>query len=166
MTATRRDLLTRFFPEQLRPPGAVAEGEFLARCIKCGTCAASCPYRSIRQAGWASGLGVGTPVILPREIPCYLCMICPDVCPTGALEPLAGKEAVDMGEAVVDEETCYPFQGILCRACVDVCPLQGSAIKQDLMLRPVVDPEHCVGCGMCVQVCPRDPEAIHVVRRR
>jgi NAD-dependent dihydropyrimidine dehydrogenase PreA subunit len=26
----------------------------------------------------------------------------------------------------------------------------------------VVDPNACVGCGMCVQVCPAQPEAIRV----
>lgn len=165
MKQTRRALLALFRPDELRPPGARGEGEFLARCISCGRCAASCPYGSITAAGWTSGLGVGTPVVRPREVPCYLCMICPDVCPTGALEPVT-KERVDMGEAVVDAETCYAFMGILCRACVDICPLQGTAISQNLQLEPVVDPEHCVGCGLCVNACPAEPEAIRVVRER
>lgn len=91
-------------------------------------------------------------------------MICPDVCPTGALEPVA-KENVNMGEAVVDTDTCYAFQGILCRACVDICPFQGTAIAQNAALEPVIDPEYCVGCGMCVPVCPADPEAIRVIRK-
>lgn len=165
MNRERRAFLSWFFSEELRPPGARPEEEFLERCIRCHRCTAACPYESIRVAGLKYGLAQGTPVIEPREIPCLLCMICPDVCPTGALEPLA-KEAVDMGEAVVDESTCYAFLGILCRTCVDICPFQGSAIRQDLKLQPVVDTEHCVGCGMCVQVCPVEPEAIRVVRTR
>jgi len=165
LSLSRRALFSRFFPEELRPPGARHEASFLALCIKCGRCTASCPYQSIRQAGWSSGLGVGTPVIHPREIPCYLCMICPDVCPTGALEPVA-KEMVDMGEAVVDPLTCYPFLGVLCRACIDICPFQDTAIKQNAALEPVVDPELCVGCGLCVMACPAEPEAIRVVRDR
>ena len=160
----RRSLWTRFFPGGLRPPGARPEREFLSLCIKCGRCTASCPYQAIRQSGWEAGLAVGTPVIHPEEIPCYLCMICPDVCPTGALESVA-KEDVDMGEAVIDTDTCYAHIGILCRACVDACPFQGTAIKQDLSLKPVVDPEFCVGCGLCVPVCPVEPKAIRIIRK-
>ncbi len=165
MTKSRRALFAWCLAAELRPPGARCEDEFLARCIKCGRCTASCPYRCIREAGWSSGLAVGTPVIRPREIPCYLCMICPDLCPTGALEPIA-KEQVAMGEAVVDTATCYAFMGILCRSCIDICPFQGTAITQNLVLEPVVDPERCVGCGLCVKACPAEPEAIRVVVQR
>ena len=165
MSRDRRGFLNCFFSEELRPPGAKPEAEFLSLCIKCNRCVASCPYQTIVVAGWKYGLAVGTPVIEPRTIPCYLCMICPDVCPTGALEPLKERE-VDMGEAVIDETTCYPFQGILCRACVDICPFQDDAIFQDLQLQPIVDPEHCVGCGLCVMVCPSQPESIRVIRNQ
>ena len=163
MKRTRRSFLVPFRSAELRPPGARPEAEFVARCISCGRCAASCPYKSIVQADWSAGLGIGLPVIHPREIPCYLCMICPDVCPTGALEPVA-KEDVTMGVAVVNTETCYAHLGILCRSCVDACPYQGTAIRQDMNLYPIVDPDTCVGCGLCVPVCPAEPEAI-VVRR-
>lgn len=107
---------------------------------------------------------MGTPVVRPRDVPCYLCMICPEVCPTGALEPV-DKAEVDMGEAYVIEESCFPFRGVLCRACIDICPFQGTAIRQNADLQPVVDPEHCVGCGLCVHVCPTEPESIRVRRR-
>jgi len=96
-------------------------------------------------------------------VPCYLCMICPEVCPSGALESVA-KERVDLVEAVADTETCYAHLGILCRACVDICPFQGTAIRQDLKLLPIIDPETCVGCGLCVMACPAEPEAIRVLR--
>lgn len=164
MPGSRRTFLTWFFETELRPPGARPEGEFLELCIKCNRCTASCPYQAIKPAGWKYGAGVGTPVIEPEEIPCYLCMICPEVCPTGALEPVA-KRKVDMGEAFVIENDCFAFKGILCRACVDACPFQGEALKQDLLLQPVVDKKHCVGCGLCVPPCPAKPKAIKIVRR-
>ncbi len=163
MSRGRRSFFSSFFEEELRPPGARPGEEFLSLCIKCHRCTASCPYQSIKPAGWKYGFSVGTPIIEPREIPCYLCMICPEVCPTGALASVE-KVDVDMGEAVVDTETCYAFRGILCRSCVDVCPYQGTAIFQNLVLEPVVDPKFCVGCGICVKACPAEPEAIRVLR--
>ena len=70
-----------------------------------------------------------------------------------------------MGEARIDESRCYAFKGILCRACVDACPSPGKALVQDLLLRPKVDDEHCVGCGICVKVCPTKPPSIWVEPR-
>jgi len=96
-----------------------------------------------------------------REIPCYLCMACPPVCPTGALAPITEKRAVQMGLAKVETGLCYAHQGILCRTCVDECPFEGEAIYQDGELRPVVT-ETCVGCGICERVCPAQDVAIRV----
>lgn len=145
----------------LRPPGAIDERRFAALCTRCNRCIEVCPYKSIKPAGITSIAGAGTPVILAREIPCYLCMKCPPACPTGALEPITDKRRVKMGIAVVDEKTCYAFQGILCRTCVDECPLTEEAIHQDEMLMPRVT-DRCVGCGICERVCPAKQPAITI----
>jgi len=145
----------------LRPPGARPEPEFAGLCIRCGRCAEVCPYRAVRPAGLASGLEAGTPVVVAREAPCWLCMRCPPACPSGALEPLTDPKRVRMGFAVVDRERCYAFQGIVCRTCLDACPLQGEAIRQDDELRPVVT-DRCVGCGLCEWRCPAAGSAIVV----
>jgi Pyruvate/2-oxoacid:ferredoxin oxidoreductase delta subunit len=60
---------------------------------------------------------------------------------------------------------CYAHQGILCRTCVDECPLEGEAIRQDADLRPIVT-DRCVGCGVCEHVCPAPAVAIRVDARR
>jgi MauM/NapG family ferredoxin protein len=151
-------------PPPLRPPGARDEEAFAALCIRCGRCAEVCTYRSLRPAGFALGLEAGTPLVVARQAPCWLCMRCPPACPTGALEPLRDPRRVRMGRARVDERACYAHQGIVCRTCLDACPLQGEAIRQDGELRPVVD-DRCVGCGLCEHRCPADPPAIAVVPR-
>ena len=147
----------------LRPPGARAERDFVALCVRCGRCAAACPYRAIVPAGLAHGLDAGTPSVDARTAPCLLCMECPPACPTGALDAaLRDPRAVRMGRARVVERACYAFQGILCRTCVDECPLEGEAITQDAELRPVVT-ERCVGCGICEARCPSPEVAIRIV---
>jgi ferredoxin-type protein NapG len=148
-------------PASLRPPGARPEEEFAGLCIRCGRCAEVCPHRALRPAGLAAGLEAGTPMVVAREAPCWLCMRCPPACPSGALEPLRDLRKVRMGLAAVRRDRCYAFQGIMCRTCLDACPLQGEAILQDDELRPVVT-DRCVGCGLCEWRGPADGAAIRV----
>ena len=127
----------------LRPPGALNEKRLLATCIKCGRCMEVCPYKSITLADW--GPRYGTPVIDPLKMPCYLCMKCPEVCPTGSLRKVK-KEEAGMGLAHI------------CNLCYKRCPLKDKAITLDDDLRPVI--EDCVGCGVCLYVCPTKPKSI------
>jgi MauM/NapG family ferredoxin protein len=149
-------------PPRLRPPGAHPEPRFEALCIRCGRCIEVCTYRALRPASFSGGRGAGAPWIDPRRDPCWLCMKCPPVCPTGALRPVRDMRDADMGRARVLPDRCYAFQAILCRTCLDACPLQGEAIRQDEQLRPVVT-ERCVGCGLCEQRCPAEESAIRIV---
>ena len=101
----------------LRPPGALAEPDFLAACIRCGQCANVCPNQCITFAGMEEGLaGLAAPVITARAQACILCMACTEVCPTGALQPMP-MEQVRMGTAVVSEAVCYSYAGRTCGGC-------------------------------------------------
>ena len=147
----------------LRPPGALPEERFVDTCIKCAKCAQACPYDSIEMASLFWGDKQGTPVIHPREVPCYLCMECPPVCPTGALDTaLTEKREVAMGVAVIDPDRCLPYQGVICRACFERCPIYREAIVLRDELYPEVQPEACTGCGICEHVCPAEEVAITV----
>jgi len=150
----------------LRPPGAIAEEDFVRRCIKCGQCAQVCAFESIEMTTLSWGAKSGTPVVFARETPCYLCMECPPVCPTGALDPATDTmQAVKMGLAVVNEDLCLPFMGVICRSCFDSCPLFREAILMREDKYPVVVEEKCTGCGICEHVCVAEKSAI-VVRSR
>jgi len=146
----------------LRPPGAVPEQEFLKKCIRCLKCVEVCPYNSIKVLHAESGDSMGTPVIRAREVPCYLCMECPAVCPSGALQPVKEKEKVRMGVAKIDESTCLAYNGILCRACYERCPIYREAVILDQEIYPVVVEDKCVGCGVCENVCLTNPPSISV----
>jgi MauM/NapG family ferredoxin protein len=160
MTERGASLLRRLLaPALLRPPGARDEPTFDALCIRCGRCIEVCPYRSLRPA--AALRGAGTPFIEARREPCWLCMRCPPACPSGALARVREPRDVRMGRARIDPGACYAFQGVLCRTCLDACPLHGEAIRQDVELRPVVT-DRCVGCGICERLCPASGSAIRV----
>lgn len=138
---------------RLRPPGAVAEEIFPAKCIRCGRCVEVCPYRSIFMLDIRAGIHAGTPLVAVEDIPCYLCMKCVDVCPTGSLERVR-QEDTRMGLAIINHFHCTTWSGsILCRTCYDKCPYREKAIRLD-QLRPVVDEAACTGCGLCTNACP------------
>lgn len=167
----------------VRPPGALAEDEFLAACIRCGRCADACPNRCITAFTKESGRELsmaptarqhGTPVIFPRRQACMLCadvpgdsLRCTDACPSGALQPtrkdaVAIHEGVKMGTAVVDTNLCHSYNGASCGVCVRACPFEGTALRAGLWEKPIVDPDACVGCGLCERSCVRYPQAIRV----
>jgi MauM/NapG family ferredoxin protein len=147
---------------QTRPPGAAEERELVAACIRCGRCVEVCPYKAISLAPWTAWRRYGTPVLTPRDAPCELCMKCGDVCPTRALAPVP-KQQAGMGIARVVEADCLAFQGTVCGLCYKRCPLKDDAIQLDGRLRPHITEDACVGCGVCLHVCPADTLAIDLV---
>jgi len=139
-------------PLVLRPPGAIAEEDFLKACIKCGLCAEACVNRdsnidretgkarpgTLKMAKGGDHRMIGTPFFIPTEVPCYMCedIPCVPVCPSGALDQASvsnekGELDIDksrMGLAVVHKESCIAFWGIQCDACYRACPLLDEAI--------------------------------------
>ncbi len=151
----------------LRPPGALADdAEFTAACIGCGLCGEVCPPRCIRFHARDGGVKVNTPYINAREKACILCNKCMEVCPTEALTETP-RDAIDMGLARIDRTACYPWvdRGI-CGACVSICPLGDKAIgfKKWNQYQPYIK-SGCVGCGLCVEVCPHPSVPIWIVER-
>ncbi len=157
------------FPTRLRPPG-VPDGDetnFMSACIRCGQCVQACPpkYDCLNLAGLHDRLGAGTPYIVAREAPCGLCFgfdapLCIEACPTNALRPLERLEDIRMGVAVIDESTCWSWNGVSCRHCYHACPWPDDALTLDPRIRPTITPEHCIGCGLCEHACPMEESAI------
>lgn len=163
-------------PLALRPPGALAEQDFLGACVRCGLCARDCPYDILNLARPEEAVATGTPYFVARQLPCEMCedIPCVKACPTGALEhSLTDINKAKMGLAVlVDQENCLNFLGLRCDICYHVCPLFDKAITLDARVNartgkhtlfiPLVHSDACTGCGKCEKACPLEVAAIKV----
>jgi polyferredoxin len=140
-------------PDLVRPPGALAEEEFLARCIKCGQCMRVCPTNVIHPSGLESGLeGLWTPRLNFRigTSGCqHTCIACGHLCPTAAIRPLSlderrglqafsGRGPVRIGTAFVDRGRCLPWaMDTPCIVCQENCPVSPKAIFTREVFTPV-----------------------------
>ncbi|MCP4857799.1 MAG: 4Fe-4S binding protein [Fuerstiella sp.] len=170
----------------LRPPGSVPEADFPDLCIRCGECFKVCPGPVLHAAGLEHGLeSLWTPVVHPEHAGCHQeCNFCTQVCPTGAIQPLdmTVKRQTHMGLAIVNSDTCLPFDDDNredCNLCFLECEQAGyHAIEMRPITLPVdrdeleaqgfsdfeiddmatiqapfVDDAKCVGCGICTYRC-------------
>ena len=186
-------------PLTLRPPAAIKEEDFLKTCIKCGLCAEACVNRpqnidkdtgkprpgTLKMAKAEDRVTIGTPFFVPSDVPCYMCddIPCVPACPTEALDikKVTNKKGeldpslMDMGLAVVDQNSCIAFWGIQCDACYRACPLMDDALKlkyaknertgKHAFLKPEVNMHSCTGCGLCEKACVTEKPAIFVLPR-
>jgi MauM/NapG family ferredoxin protein len=167
-------------PSLIRPPGALAEQEFLDRCVRCGECMKVCIGNALHAAWLEAGLeGVFTPRLIGRIGYCeYNCTLCGQVCPTGALRRLSKgeKQAVVIGRAHFDKNRCLPYvSGTPCIVCEEHCPTPDKAIKfrevevensrgeRVRVRQPYVVERLCIGCGICENKCPLSGAAAVVV---
>ena len=174
----------------LRPPGALDEEYFLSRCIRCGECMKVCPNNALHPALSEAGLeGLWTPVMVPRIGYCESsCVLCSEVCPTGAIWEITAKEKgwearvagdakpISLGTAFLDRGRCLPWaMATPCIVCEEWCPTSPKAIylqpaevanaegHLQQVKQPFVDPHLCVGCGACEYACPvQDRPAVYV----
>ena len=146
-----------------RPPGALAEQEFLASCIKCGQCVQVCPVEAISLADLLDGAGVGTPFIESRNQACdFSCdgLQCVLACPTGALTHEINYPAESrMGLAeLVDENLCLAVQGQGFKGSARGPNFPGKLRFEEVdRWNPIPLADHPFDlelCDLCVRLCP------------
>jgi len=122
----------------IRPPGSVEEREFLERCIRCAECMKVCPNNALHPAWFEAGVeGMWTPILIARVGYCeHSCVLCGDVCPTGAIQKITeeqklgiGQKPISIGTAFFDHGRCLPWSmGVPCIVCEEFCPTSPKAI--------------------------------------
>jgi polyferredoxin len=122
----------------IRPPGAVEERAFLERCIRCAECMKVCPNNALHPALFEAGIeGLWTPILIARIGYCeHSCVLCGQVCPTGAIQKITEKEKlgqgvppVKIGTAFYNQGRCLPWSmQTPCIVCEEFCPTSPKAI--------------------------------------
>jgi len=149
-----------------------------------------CPNNALQPALSEAGIeGLWTPILVPRLGYCETsCVLCSQVCPTGAIWEITPKEKgwagentgaikpVRLGTAFYDRGRCLPWaMATDCIVCEEWCPTSPKAVylrpaevidaigNIKRVKQPYLDPSRCVGCGACEHACPvQDRPAVYV----
>lgn len=154
----------------IAPPGVPSFDHLLTKCISCHLCVSKCPSHVIKPAFLEYGLGgmMQPKLYFDHGFCNYDCLICGEVCPTGAILPLTKEEKnhTQMGQVQLIIENCIVYYDeTSCGACSEHCPTQAVRMVpyKGVLTIPEIEPEICVGCGGCEYVCPAIPyKAIYV----
>ncbi len=160
-----------FVPGPIRPPGAVEENAFLARCIACEACVSVCPQNALHPCTISKDgvINWNTPKLVPRIGFCEEdCTRCSEACPTGALLPITAEEKLEqsIGTAIVERGRCRSWRmQYKCIICARKCPY--DAIEKHSIFNekgrefivPIVNKRKCIGCGVCEYRCPVKSES-------
>jgi ferredoxin len=151
------------------PPGSLSLQNFTSRCTACHLCVSSCPAQVLQPALWEYGFtGIFQPYMDYSASYCtYDCVICGDVCPTGAIFPISieDKKKLQIGKTTFIKENCIvETEKTECGACSEHCPTKAvKMIPYNKLHIPEIKNEYCVGCGACEHACPTTPyKAIYV----
>jgi len=146
------------------PPGAISIEHFNDYCTACSLCVSACPNNVIIPSFNEYGLaGLMQPRMDYHKGFCnFECIRCTEVCPSGALLPLAmeAKKLTQIGKVNFIKENCIvETERTDCGACSEHCPTKAVYMVpfEGNLVIPEVNNEICVGCGACEYACPTKP---------
>ncbi len=153
----------------ITPPGSISYQHFTSNCIACYLCVGVCPKNVIVPSFFDYGLnGFMQPKLDFHKSFCnFDCVICTEVCPTGAItrQTQKQKQTIQIGVARFMQESCIvTIDRTECGACSEHCPSKAvQMVEWEGLWLPEVTPDLCVGCGACEYACPTKPyKAIYV----
>lgn len=155
----------------LTPPGSLSAKNLAQHCTGCQLCVAQCPNSVLRPSAGLKTLMQPT-MSYERGYCRPECNRCSEVCPAGAIRPIAIEEktSTQIGHAVWIKKNCVPVtDGVDCGNCERHCPtgaIQMVPLNPDDELGayvPAINEALCIGCGACENLCPARPfSAIYV----
>ena len=155
----------------ITPPGALSARHFSQHCTGCQLCVAQCPNSVLRPS--TGLLTMMQPTMSYERGYCRPeCNRCSEVCPTGAIRPIAKEEksSTQIGHAVWIKKNCVVLtDGVECGNCARHCPTGAIQMvplhpgDETGAYIPAVNESKCIGCGACENLCPARPfSAIYV----
>lgn len=132
-----------------RPPWALAEADFLARCTRCDACVTACPSAILVRADG------GFPAVDFSRGECTFCAECVRSCVPAALTR-DGDEVPGWALKAHIGAGCLAMNAVECRVCGEACPESAIRFRPRLggVALPELALESCNGCGACFAPCP------------
>jgi len=152
------------------PPGSLGIEHFTDTCTACHLCVSACPTQVLQPSIFEYGImGLMQPYMDYVTNYCnFECVICSEVCPTGAILSLTmeAKKTVQIGKVNLILDNCVvKTDNTACGSCSENCPTRAVRMVPYIgeLTIPEIRPEICVGCGACEHACPTRPfRAIYV----
>ncbi len=162
------------------PPGGRTQEHFESYCTACHRCISACPTNVLQPSFMEYGLaGILQPKMDYTVNYCnYECIVCGQVCPTGAIEQLGlfEKKLVQLGKVTFAKEDCIvETKKKDCGACAEHCPTKAvKMVPYEKLFLPKIENEYCIGCGACEHACPTiprkaifvKPNAVHQIAKK
>lgn len=170
ITSSKESTVPIYKKFPVTPPGSHGIARFTSSCTACHLCVRACPTQVLQPSFLEYGLfGIMQPRMDYLTSFCnYDCVICSEVCPTGAIQKIIveEKKLSQIGKAVFVKDNCIVYtEETACGACSEYCPTKAvNMLEQHKNLKaPKLNNNICIGCGACEFACPTKPhKAIYV----
>lgn len=103
----------------------------------------------------------------PEYSMCTGCISCEAVCALiheGIVSPRRTRIKVKLGSTKTMMHTILSCQQCSDHPCYHACPKKDKAMKIDEHNIVYIDPDGCIGCGLCAKACRFDEPRIYIVK--